>query len=699
VSFEKRYICKNGQQRWVQITASLVKDKLPQQQYLLNVIQDIQERKQAEADLKAQQAFLRKIIDAVGSAIFVKDATGRFLTANQATADIYGVSVEALLGKTDLDFNPNLAQVEEFWVTNREVIATQQKKISPSQFIQNSRGEHRWYRTTISPFVNAEGQDGIIGVAADITDLKNVEDALRHAKEAAEAANLAKSQFLANMSHELRTPLNSILGFAQLLSQDTCLSQDQQQYLEIILRSGEHLLELINDVLEMSKIDAGRIAFNVQSFDLCQLLNNLQEMLQLKASAKGLKLVFDCALNIPRYIQTDESKLRQVLLNLLGNAIKFTSGGCVTLRVRLEPASQLPLDAKPDSVNMSSEQLSAKRLSNPLQMLLNAPDAVLLHFAVEDTGPGIAQTEINSLFEPFVQSEAGRQSQEGTGLGLAISRRFVELMGGKINVRSTKGQGATFEFRIPTCPAQPDKPVTHVKSIVMVTQPSLHRILVVEDQVNNRKLVVRLLSKLGFEVQEAINGEEAVQRWQQWSPHLILMDMRMPEMDGYAATRMIRERERQQTEEGTKKFPTVIIALTASAFIADRSNILAAGCDDYIPKPFKAEELLKAIAKHLNLTYVYTDVYTDTAPTVSQFPQQTELHSDPIKLSNRNLAALPLAWRTELHQAAAQLDAERCMELIEAIALDQPQFGQLMEQLIDLVHEFRFDVLLDLSRE
>ncbi|MBF2050351.1 MAG: PAS domain S-box protein [Elainella sp. C42_A2020_010] len=691
VSFEKRLICKNGQFRWMQITGSLVRDQ--QQQYFLCVIQDIQERKQVEADLEAQQAFLRTIINAVDSAIFVKDAAGRFLTANQATAEIYGVSVDELLGKTDLDFNPNVAQVEEFWATNREVMATQRKQVFSSQAIRNALGENRWYRTTISPFVNAEGQiKGVIGVCSDITDLKNAEEALREAKEAAEAANLAKSQFLANMSHELRTPLNSILGFAQLLSHDISLAQEQQEQLEIILRSGEHLLELINDVLEMSKIDAGRITFNVSSFDLYELLNNLQEALQLKATVKGLSLIFDCALNVPRYIQTDENKLRQVLFNLLGNAIKFTPAGGVTLRVRLEATHKsFP------SISTKGEDGAGglpHRLSDPLQSLLSAPDVMLLYFAVEDTGPGIAIAELDSLFDPFVQTEAGRQSQEGTGLGLAISRRFVELMGGKINVRSTKGQGATFEFKIPACPTQPEDLTIHSKQIVsLAPQQPRYRILVVEDQVTNRKLVVRLLSRLGFEVQEAIHGEEAVIRWQQWSPHLILMDMRMPVLDGYAATQKIRTQEAKrlaQAHDSDTSPPTVILALTASAFAEERSSILAAGCDGYILKPFKSEELLDRIANYLQLTYVYAEV----------IPLQ---HSDPAEpsaestlLTRADLHALPRTWKLALHQAAAQLDAEHCIELIEQLGSDQPQ---LTDQLMDLVNEFRFDVLLDLTQE
>ena len=664
ISLEQRYLCRDGQVRWVHLTGSLVQDALHRRQCFLGIVEDIQERKQVEASLIAQQAFLRNVINAVSSSIFVKDATGQFLTANQATANIYGTSVEELEGKSDLDFNADKAQVEEFWRINQQVIKSGQSVVLPAQSIRNFRGEYRWYRTTISPFIDPANRiQGIIGVASDITDLKQAEDALRQAKEAAEAANLAKSQFLANMSHELRTPLNSILGFAQLLSHEVTLAQEQRDQLGIILRSGEHLLELINDVLEMSKIDAGRITFNVTSFDLYQLLDNIQIMMQMRATAKSLSLMFDRAADLPQHIQTDESKLRQVLLNLLGNAIKFTAVGWVMLSVRAEPEP--------------------------------SADCFMLAFAVEDSGPGIAASELDSLFHPFIQTEAGRQSQEGTGLGLAISRRFVELMGGSIGVRSAEGEGARFEFQIPARIMPSERAASPILlPVSRLAQPSNYRILVAEDQITNRKLAVRLLSKLGFEVQEAVNGQEAVALWQQWSPHLILMDMRMPLMNGYEATRQIRRFEGSSSPSdcvaAKASSPTAIIALTASAFEEERSQIFASGCDGYVPKPFKAEQLLATVVQHLSQRFSDLQAAAEPAPDWSQPPRQ---------LTAADLIALPHRWRIALHQAAAQLDAERCVELIQDMPtsdLTSDLTSELIDPLMHLVDEFRFDVLLDL---
>ncbi len=696
-SLEKRYIRKDGQVRWAHVSSSLVQDELYQQQYLLSVIEDIQERKQAEAELNTQQAFLRQVIDAVSSAIFVKDPMQRFVTANQASADIYGVSVEEMIGKTDLEFNDDADQIEEFWQTNRQVLETLQPQVIPSQALRHASGKTLWYRTTISPFMDAAGQlQGVIGVVSDITDLKQTEAALRQAKDAAEAANLAKSQFLANMSHELRTPLNSILGFAQLLSQDRAFTVEQQEYLKIILHSGEHLLALINDILEMSKIDAGKIELNIESFNLYQMLSNLKQMLHIKAANKGIYLIFDRASDVPKYIQTDENKLRQVLINLLGNAVKFTSKGQVLLRVYLAPISQpvRSTNQKPDRTLQSLDTLDQAFFPQ-----FTKPPTLLLCFEVQDTGPGIAASELEHLFDPFVQTEVGRQSQEGTGLGLAISRRFIELMGGVIQVQSTPGQGSTFSFQIPVCPIQSEALIpsrVHLPIVPLVPDQSPLRILVVEDQLTNRQLVVQLLSRVGFEVREAIHGLDAIEQWEAWSPHLILMDMRMPMMDGYEATQQIRQHEQQrQTLDSAQSQPTIIIALTASAFEEERLISFKAGCNGYIPKPFKAEELLTVIAEQLGIAHLPPAASLQSSGLEESKAGYSSLILPFRPLLSEDLNIMSASWKENLQQAAAQLDSECCLEWIQAVP---DEASDLREALQILVHEFRFDVLIDLTR-
>ncbi|HEY9641605.1 MAG TPA: PAS domain-containing protein, partial [Coleofasciculaceae cyanobacterium] len=373
---------------------------------------------------------------------------------------------------------------------------------------QNDAPRH-WEETEIRMVVQIGNQLGVaIQQAQLLSQTQQQAEELKAAKEAADAANRAKSEFLANMSHELRTPLNAILGFTQIMNRDDSLPSRYQQHVSIINRSGEHLLELINDILEMSKIEAGRIALCEEDFDFHQFLSTLEDMLQLIAVSKGLQFVVQQDPNVPRYIRTDQGKLRQILINLLGNAIKFTDEGQVTLRVQTLP-----------------DQFAAAPQADPSPL-----DAIhTLYFAVEDTGPGIAPEEMKDLFIAFKQTQVGMKSGQGTGLGLPISQRCVRLMGGEITVESIVGQGTTFSFNIPVQLAQLGWKVSQQQQVVGLApnQPA-YRILVVDDNLNSRLLITNLLSPLGFEVEVATDGLEAVARWETWRPHLIWMDMRMP---------------------------------------------------------------------------------------------------------------------------------------------------------------------------
>ncbi|MBX2863362.1 MAG: response regulator [Leptolyngbyaceae cyanobacterium MAG.088] len=478
------------------------------------------------------------------------------------------------------------------------------------------------------------------------------------------AANRAKSEFLANMSHELRTPLNAILGFSELMAREKDVTPNQKRTLGTINRSGEHLLSLINDVLEMAKIEAGQTLIEPVAFDLHYFLQTLHDMLSVRAKSQNLHLVFDYPSDLPQYVKADERKLRQVLLNLLSNAVKFTKEGSVTLQAAAFP--------------------------NPSQA-----QHYRFKFAVADTGPGISEENLAVIFEPFEQTEVGRNSQKGTGLGLAISRRYVRLMGGELTVSSELGQGATFQFSVPMKLSEatelPVKATATKRVIGLAPDQASYRLLIVEDVEENRQLLTRVLELVGFEVQAATNGMEGVECWKEWHPHLIWMDMRMPVMDGPEATRCIRDLEKNQASR--KQPSTIIIALTAFAFEEHRKMALDAGCDDYVRKPFREQDLFDKLEHYLGVHYLYEGNEADQLEASVTVTTENVVADEPI---DKQIAAMPRDWLIQLHEASIQLDREAVSQLLQQVVDDH---GALVNELQTWVNSFRFDKITDYTSD
>lgn len=530
-----------------------------------------------------------------------------------------------------------------------------------------------WWVPVIPPLVALTGSASatalyqMLKLQQQRSELTRQKISLEQEKIKAEASSQAKSEFLAKMSHELRTPLNAILGFSQIISRSSQLNTEHREYIDIINRSGEHLLELINEILDLSKIEAGMMSLEESSFDLYSLIDNLEEISKLKASNKNLELIVHIEPDVPQYIKTDKKKLRICLLNLLSNALKFTRIGKVILRVALLPQQEI-------------EQAKAA-------------DFRLL-FEVEDTGQGIAPEEIEHLFEDFVQTQTGRNATEGTGLGLSITKSFVQLLGGEITVSSILGAGTKFKFDIKFTTVDASENIAKPQQQVVGLEPDqpIYRILVVDDIQENRILLVKLLETIGFEVRQATNGKEAVALWD-WQPHLIWMDTRMPIMNGLEATRAIRAKEQEKSQHFPEpSFRSFIISLSANTLEDKQVKILAAGYDDLLIKPFTEQQIFQKMADYLGVRYIYKTL--PPIPTSSRLLDKID--QIPGSLFQKELATMPRNWLIELHQAALALDEELVIQLIENIPESQ---DSLAKALRDLLSNFRFDLLIEFTQE
>ncbi len=613
-----------------------------------SVIADITELKRTQKALQESRSLIEQITESSPGIIYIYDLQERQNKyINQAAMTILGYLPEEIkqMGSNWLEtiiHSDDLGKIQSYFDSFENIADSFTLECEARS--RHKDGSWRWlsYRSVVFKRTQTGQAEEVLGIASDISDRKRFEVELQEAKVVADVANEAKSKFLANMTHELRTPLNAILGFTQLMQRHEALPSEIYQHLQTVYYSGEHLLSLINKVLDLAKIEAGRMENEPKPCDLDDLLEKLARMFQVKVKSEDLQWVIERDSAIPQYCLVDESKLREVLINLLSNAFKFTDYGTVCLK------------------------LNRQQSTTP-------NESCIICFEVVDTGCGIATEDIEAIFQPFVQAKSTTYFRPGTGLGLTISYQFVEVMGGNLSVKSTLGQGSTFSFSIPVGVATVDDILptfSHRKVIGLAPNQQDYRILVVDDKWENCRLVLEILNSIGLKVREVNNGAEAISVWQQWQPHLIFLDLLMPEMSGYEVIEQIRSLEKAQNNPSVPA--TKIIALTALLMKTDRDRAETVGFDDFLSKPFQEVDLLDQLAKHLGVRYLYKEL------------EEVEGSSEVVFASLAQLKLyvnqMPTAWVEQMVEATILGHRNQVKKLIQQIPSDKEKLAKKLEQ-------------------
>jgi signal transduction histidine kinase/CheY-like chemotaxis protein len=628
-------------------------------QMILLAIEDITEktrlqRELAERTRDAEKAQLEAeaattanedIIETVREPLLVLDSDLRVLKATRSFYNSFKVTPKETIGKLIYDLGNRQWDIPKLRTLLEEILPKDNKFDDYEvEHVFSSIG-HKIMLLNARRITQKEtGSQMILLAIEDITEKMRLQRELAERTRDAEAANRAKSVFLANMSHEIRTPMTAILGFSQLMQRDPAATPEQLKQLNVINRSGEHLLTIINDILEISKIEAGRTILNPTTFDLHALVSDLETMFRVHTDAKKLHLIVEQG-EMPCYVVADEAKVRQVLSNLLGNAVKFTQTGGIALRVHtsLREAAELRLVAE-----------------------------------VEDTGQGISEKDIAGLFQRFEQTESAQKIRTGTGLGLAISRGFARLMGGDITVSSQEGKGSIFHVEIGLSAGDvagvANKAADSRRVVGIEPGHPKYRVLIADDNNENRDLLALMLGPVGFELRQATDGEEAIREFQAWQPDIILMDLRMPVMDGREATRRIKS--------SPKGKETSVIVLTASSFEDGRKDMTAAGANGYIRKPFRESELFETIANCLGINYVYAE------EVAGSLPQQSGATAT---LSAEALSRLPKDLVRVIRDTASGANLKLLLTLISQL---ENHDAQASEALRELANHYDYEAIL-----
>ncbi|HEX8962638.1 MAG TPA: ATP-binding protein [Rhodocyclaceae bacterium] len=594
----------------------------------------LEQRVQARtAELRQQARYLRTLIDMLPMWAWFKDTQSRYLVTNQAHAAARGISADEMAGKSDFDIAPR-ALAESQRADDAAVMLSGQRRTTEELLPDGSRS--RWMEVYKAPVADEDGTLlGTVGVARDISERKAADEARNAALAEAERLAKLRSDFLAQMSHELRTPLNGILGYAQLLANAGGLDERQVTGLAVIHRCGEQLLALVNDILDMAKIEAGKLEVQPSRVPLQAFLAGITEMVGVRAEQKGLLFTCELAADLPEAVDVDERLLRQVLLNLLANAIKFTDRGRVSLRVAREPNGRL-------------------------------------RFAVEDSGIGIASDHLKRIFAPFERADGNRQDAEGAGLGLSISRQFVSRLGGEIFVSSEPGKGSVFWFELDMPDAAAPVEMPAARRIVSGYEGPRRRILAADDLPDNRQLIADMLEPLGFDVVQAGDGLEALHAAAATLPDLILLDTRMPRMDGFETMRKLRQ------IPGVEGIP--IIAISASASAAEREDSFLMGANEVLAKPLRMDALLDRIGSLLQLRWIHRDPAA----------------ASPFPAPDRALVPPPLEHMETLHHLALQGNMRDILGHADVLLQLDTRYHPFARRLRELASGYQSRAILEL---